>query len=157
MYLTVSCRPGPWKCLNHAVTANNLSFGRLDKSNDDAQINHFCLRSRIHNFFSNFSLPKLSDMSSIWLLLLPLHSPDTILKVPFSLDFTAPSSPALLRPPWSSNFSLLFCGFLSLSSLPCWADLYIINPSVFPPLSSKSASQFLSQTLQMLFPTDTPA
>lgn len=150
MYLTVSSRSGAWVYLNCSVAPNNLPFSRLDKSNGDAQIYHFCLRSRIHNFISNLSLPELSDMPSIWLLLLPLHSLDT----KCSLDTLQNAvlswfhcSILSWHPSDLLDFPLLFCGFLSLSSLLYQADLHIIIPSVFPPLTHRSASPFLSQTL----------
>lgn len=141
MYFTVSYRPGPRKCLTHAVTANNLSFGRLDKSNDDAQINHFCLRSRIRSFISNLSLPELSDVPSIWLLIFPLHTPQNAVLPQFHYSILSWHSLGL------PDFPLLSCGFLSLPSPLYLDDLHIITPSVFPPPTCRSTSPFLSQTL----------
>lgn len=79
--------------------------------NTDTQINHFCLRNNWNN--RNFCLilglpvPKLSDMTSICLLF--LHStqqPNSLLKMLFSLSFTAPSSPG------ASQISLIFHSWL---------------------------------------------
>lgn len=135
MYLTMSSRSVPWKCLNIAVTANNLSLGRLDKTNGDAQIIHVCFRSRIHNFISNLYLPEPSDMPPIWLLLLPLHSPDTLLKMLFFLSFTAPSSPVLPRHPWFSTLAPWVSVFV-LSTVLGWYSHYY--PSCLSPTYPQS-------------------
>lgn len=153
MYSAVSSSNGSWKCLSHAVTANNHSFGRLDKSNSDTQINHFCLRNRTYNFILDLPLPELSDMSSGMFLqsvsVPSLYSqPNSLPKMLFSLSFTALSSGA-------SQTSMTFRSCSRLC--PPHHIQLILMLLLFPPTYSQINPSISEPNSVDVLPTATPA
>lgn len=136
------------------MTANNHSFGRLDKSNSDTQINHFCLRNRTYNFILDLPLPELSDMSSGMFLqsvsVPSLYSqPNSLPKLLFSLSFTALSSPG------ASQTSMTFRSCSCLC--PPHHIQLILMLLLFPPTYSQINPSISEPNSVDVLPTATPA